>query len=151
MKGISSKYLNELALEINEYGARPASIDSILNSYNKIEVESDRVNLISMLSDSAEYDEGMFSIIHFAESIDDESYVSALLQALPNLAVRAPRWSSILLMRVMNNTVTFKEFCRKIDSADSNEKTLIRNIANSIVQKRPQFSDRAELLFKHMK
>ncbi len=59
--------------------------------------------VLMMLNDEAAHDEGMFSLIHAAEAFDDTEYVSQLLKVLPELQASAPRWASIVLMRVLNS------------------------------------------------
>jgi hypothetical protein len=49
-------------------------------------------DLLGLLSDDAEHDAGMFSLIHAAESRDDHIYVGALLTVFPSLSVNAPRF-----------------------------------------------------------
>ncbi len=59
--------------------------------------------LLRLLSDDALYDEGMFSLIHAAESFDDTTYVRSFLEVVPKLVEGAPAWASILIMRVINS------------------------------------------------
>jgi hypothetical protein len=52
--------------------------------------------LLVLLSEEAEYDEGMFSIINTVESLDEppyKSYVSAVLTVFPALSVAAAQGS----------------------------------------------------------
>ena len=59
--------------------------------------------ILTMLNDEAEHDEGMFSLIHAAEAFDDTEYVAQLLKVLPEMQASAPKWASIVLMRVLNS------------------------------------------------
>lgn len=67
--------LAELRHEIETGESRPAVIDVAVN---KLLAEGDdhlSKDLLSLLSDKAQHDEGMFSLIHAAESVDDGTYV----------------------------------------------------------------------------
>lgn len=69
--------LADLRREIETGGARPTVIDVAIS---ELMAEGDpRLpgDLLQLLSDRAEYDEGMFSLIHAAESYDDSAYVRA--------------------------------------------------------------------------
>jgi hypothetical protein len=61
------------------------------------------VLLCAFFDDDAEFDELMFSIIHTIENFDDATYASELVKAAPRLCERAPRWASIVFMRVLNS------------------------------------------------
>jgi hypothetical protein len=99
-------------------------------------------NLLSLLSDNAEYDEGMFSLIHAAESYDDGDdgvYVHALLSVFPSLASAAPRWASIVLMRVLNNSTAQLEMVRQSRDAPTSIKDSVREMCGRVNEVSPQF------------
>ncbi len=62
--------------------------------------------MLGMLDDTADADEGMFSLIHAAEVFDDSVYVEHMLVVLPSLKNKAPKWASIILMRAINSQTT---------------------------------------------
>lgn len=95
-----------------------------------------------MLSDKAEYDEGMFSIIHAVESLDETpygSYVSALLSVFPTLSAASPRWASIVLMRVMNSDASRHELVRQLRDAAAPIKESVRSMCERINEVSPEF------------
>jgi hypothetical protein len=80
-----------------------AALDAALQAVTAHHSAASIGPILMMLNDSAEHDEGMFSLIHAAEAFDDAEYVPQLLKALPELQASAPRWASIVLMRVLNS------------------------------------------------
>lgn len=62
--------------------------------------------LILVMDDNFPYDEFMYSIIHCIEKFEDEIYLSHLLKTIPEFIYRAPRWASILHMRILNSPQT---------------------------------------------
>jgi hypothetical protein len=96
-------------------------------------------NLLALLSDNAEHDEGMFSLIHAAESYDDGVYVHALLSVFPRLASAAPRWASIVLMRVLNNSTAQLEMVRQLRDAPTLIKESVREMCGRVNEVSPQF------------
>lgn len=59
--------------------------------------------LLGLLRDDSLYDEGMFSLIHAAESFDDATYVRRFLEVAPELVKEAPSWASLLIVRIINS------------------------------------------------
>jgi hypothetical protein len=59
--------------------------------------------LLRALVDDATDDAGMFSLIHTAEAFGDDLYIEGFIAVIPDLVRTAPRWASILLMRVINS------------------------------------------------
>jgi hypothetical protein len=125
-------WLANLRREIETGGARPAVIDAAVNELLADGDERLPGNLLSLLSDSAKYDEGMFSLIHAAESCDDSAYVRALLSVFPHLASSAPRWASIVLMRVLNGRPTQLEMVRQLRDAPASVKDSVREMCEHI-------------------
>lgn len=131
--------LAELRREIETRGARASVIDAAV-----IELLADRnacsaQDFLSLLSDSAEHDEGMFSLIHAAESFDDRTYVRAYLLMLPVLEKSAPRWASILLMRILNNDEAQSELVRKLHDSSMQVKGALREMCDRINTVSPKF------------
>jgi Immunity protein 30 len=131
--------LTELRREIEMGGARPAIIDTAVNELLADGDERLPSNLLSLLSDNAEYDEGMFSLIHAAESYDDSVYVHALLSVFASLASAAPRWASIVLMRVLNDSNAQLEMVRQLRDAPTSTKDSVREMCGRISEVSPQF------------
>lgn len=95
--------------------------------------------MLLALNDEAEFDEGMFSLIHAAESFDDEIYVRVFLRAIPNLQATSPRWASIILMRVLNNQATRDILTRMVRQESTEVKVAIRWLCEKINEKNPTF------------
>jgi hypothetical protein len=131
--------LADLRREIEAGGARPTVIDVAVSELMADTNERLPSDLLSLLSDNAEYDEGMFSLIHAAESYDDNAYVRALLSVFPHLVSSAPRWASIVLMRVLNASATQAEMVRQLRDAPASVKGAVRDVCGRINEVSPQF------------
>lgn len=131
--------LADLRHEIETGGARPSVIDERVDALLSNGSATLTEDLLASLSDKAEYDEGMFSIIHAAESIADAPYVSALLSIFPTLSVSSPRWASIVLMRVMNSDPTRHELVRQLRGASLPIKESVRSMCERINGVSPEF------------
>lgn len=134
--------LQALRREIETGGARPSVIDGHVDALLTEGGDTLAEDLIASLSDKAEYDEGMFSIIHSAESVDDTSYVSALLAVFPTLSASSPRWASIVLMRVMNGDASRHELVRQLRDAPAPIKESVRVMCERINEVSPEFLSR---------
>lgn len=99
-------------------------------------------SLLLLLNDSYEHDEGMFSLIHAAESFDDDVYVRELLLVLPEISRSAPRWASIILMRVLNNESARDELVRLLRTASITVKESARWLCEKINERNPKFLNR---------
>lgn len=134
--------LQALRREIETEGARPSVIDARVDVLLTEGGDNLAADLLSMLSDKAEYDEGMFSLVHAAESLDVApyaSYVSALLSVFPALFTSSPRWASIILMRVMNSDISRHELVRQLRSAPAPVKDSVRVMCDRINEVSPEF------------
>lgn len=132
-------HLADLRREIEAGGARPKVIDGAVTALVADANKQLPADLLSLLSDKAEYDEGMFSLIHAAESYDDDIYVRALLSVFPHLAASAPRWASIVLMRVLNGSAAQAEMVRQLRDAPASVKGAVREMCGRINGVSPQF------------
>jgi len=95
--------------------------------------------LLLSLNDTAKEDAGMFSLIHAAEAFDDDTYVNEFLAALPELRTKAPKWTSIVLMRCLNNESTKAIMIRKLREADSEVKQSVAWLCEKINECNPSF------------
>ncbi len=142
---MSEKYDSELQAlrqEIEADGARPSVIDARVDALLAEGGDSLVADLLCSLSDDAEYDEGMFSLIHAAESLDTapySRYVAALLSVFPSLFISSPRWSSILLMRVMNSEASRHELIRQLRNSPPLVKESVRAVCSRINNVSPEF------------
>tara|TARA_R110000868_G_scaffold125948_1_gene332363 strand:+ start:114 stop:578 length:465 start_codon:yes stop_codon:yes gene_type:complete len=134
--------LQALRREIETGGARPSVIDDRVDALLTEGGATLAEDLLALLSDKAEYDEGMFSIIHTVESRDEipyRSYVSALLSVFPTLSASSPRWASIVLMRVMNSDASRHELVRQLRNAPAPTKESVRIMCERINEVSPEF------------
>lgn len=139
---MSEAYINKLAdlrREIEAGGARPIVIDAATSELIAEGNGSLASDLLSLLSDDAEYDEGMFSLIHAAESSDDGAYVRALLSVFPHLVSSAPRWASIIFVRVLNSDGARTEMVIQLRGAPAPVKEAVREMCGRINEVSPQF------------
>ncbi|WP_432288765.1 Imm30 family immunity protein (plasmid) [Aminobacter sp. BA135] len=132
-------HLADLRREIEAGGARPTVIDVAVSELMADGNEDLPGDLLSLLSDKAEYDDGMFSLIHAAESCDDNAYVRALLSVFPHLVLSAPRWASIVFMRVLNSGPAQAEMVRQLRDAPASVKDAVREMCGRINEVSPQF------------
>ncbi len=95
--------------------------------------------LLLMLDDASKDDESMFSLIHASEDFDDDVYVRELVAVLAKLRAAAPRWASILLMRVLNNDSTRIELVRSLRTASPESKEAIAWLCERINESSPVF------------
>lgn len=131
--------LENLRDEIANGGARPIVIDQYLDVIVKYDNKNRTVDLFLLLSDDAEHDEGMFSIIHTAEIADDYNYVLDLLTVFPVIMNKAPRWASIVLMRTLNNEATKHELVNQLRTAPKPIKDAVNDMCERINSISPQF------------
>ncbi|WP_092719382.1 Imm30 family immunity protein [Rhizobium multihospitium] len=124
--------LNRLRQEIQADGARPDVVDAAIIELFESSNESLPRDLLLLLSDNAEYDESMFSIIHAAETSNDEEYIRAVLGAFTDIMRSAPRWTSIVLMRVLNSRSAQLEMIRQLRNAPASTKASVREMCERI-------------------
>lgn len=98
--------------------------------------------LIRLLDDNAQYDEAMFSIIHGAESFDDDVYASEILLELPYMVDKSPRWASILFMRALNSDAVRALMVKKIRLSPHNVKMAVLWLSQKINERSPKFLEK---------
>jgi hypothetical protein len=131
--------LADLRREIETGGARPAVIDVVVSKLLANDNGHLPTDLLLSLSDRADHDEGMFSLIHAAETADDGAYVRALLSVFPSLMASAPRWASIVLMRVLNSESARLEMVRQLRDASTSVKKAVHEMCERINKVSPKF------------
>ena len=100
------------------------------------------VALLLLLDDDADYDEAMFTLIHAAEAFDDADYIPKLLEALPAMRAKAPRWASTVLMRALNSTPTREQLVRAVRDASRPTKDAILWLCERINERSASLLDR---------
>lgn len=131
--------MKDLRHEVIGGDARPATIDEIITKLFQLPSAINPADFLSLLRDDAEYDEGMFSLIHAAESANDTIYVQGLIQVFAAIASTAPQWASVVLMRILNSPATQIELIRQLAGAPSSARNAIGQVCGRIAQDNPEF------------
>lgn len=131
--------LDDLRREIDGGGARPAVIDDFIVLLFQLSPSVKPANFLSLLRDDADYHEGMFSLIHAAETADETTYVEAILKVFADIASTAPQWASVVLMRILNSPPTQAELIRQLANAPLPARQAIRKACEDIAQDNPEF------------
>lgn len=84
-------------------GRNVPALDAAVSNVMKFNDSESIGFLLRLLRDDSLYDEGVFSLVHAAESFDDETYVRRFLEVVPELVKEAPSWASVLIVRIINN------------------------------------------------
>lgn len=142
MSGADRSAWDALRHEVERGGARPHAIDTLIGRLPDRRDAGATAALLSLLSDRAPDDEGMFSILHAAEAADDATYVAGLLESVETLATAAPRWASIVLMRVLNHEGSRDALVRQVRAAPVAVKEAVRSLAERIDAASPEFRNR---------
>ncbi|WP_090313469.1 Imm30 family immunity protein [Duganella sp. CF517] len=111
------------------------SVKNIDISLKSIAEERDPVSvafLLLSLEDDFQFDEGMFSVIHTAETFDDREYVAGFLNAIPHMLTTAPKWASIVLTRILNSEETKRELIRALVKSNASIKKSVEDLCNRI-------------------
>jgi Immunity protein 30 len=117
----------------------PEAIDAALATVMRHDDERCIGPLLLSLSDGAEQDEGMFSIIHAAEHFDSNAYVAGLVAVLPQLCANTPRWASIVMMRCLNDTEAKDFLVRALRDSSSEIKEAAIWLCTKINERNPAF------------
>jgi hypothetical protein len=128
-----------LGEEIDTNGARATAIDERIAELEAVRRPGMTRELLSLLSDAADDDAGMFTLIHAAETGPAAPYVEELPAAFPTLMERAPRWTSIVLMRALNDAETQGELVRQLQGASPTIKAAVREMCTRIDAVSPTF------------
>lgn len=131
--------LSNLRREITSGSARPAMIDELIGRLFQLSPTVRPADLLSLLRDDTEYDEGMFSLIHAAETAEDMTYIEAVLLVFSEIASTAPQWASVVLMRILNSPPTQAGLIRQMAIAPLPAREAIRKACEDIVQDDPAF------------
>ncbi len=116
--------------------------EAILNQIGSFKDANSIQELSKFFNDESEYDEVKFSIVHLIESFDDVVYVTKLLEAIPELCNKNPRWALILFMRVLNSEDTRRELIRQLQIAPLSIKLSVRSLIARINEKSAMFLEK---------
>ncbi|MDP9838354.1 hypothetical protein J2T09_003121 [Neorhizobium huautlense] len=131
--------LDDLRREIDGGGARPAMIDELVVRLLQLSPAVRPADFLSLLRDDADYYEGMFSLIHTAETVEDMTYIEAVLLVFCDIAAKAPQWASVVLIRILNSPPTQAELIRQLANAPLPARQAIRKVCKDIAQDSPEF------------
>ena len=102
------------------------------------------VLLCAFFDDDAEFDELMFSIIHTIENFDDATYASELVKAAPRLCERAPRWASIVFMRVLNSQTSTAALVDALRNGTDEQRESIHSLMRKINDVSAEFIEKTQ-------
>jgi hypothetical protein len=106
--------------------------DAILSEIVELRNPHSVVPLLGLLRDTSVFDELMFSIIHSIEIFDDHVYVAEILNGIVPLSTKAPRWASIIIMRMLNSEPTRLELVRQLRNAQPDVKRTVGKLIEAI-------------------
>jgi hypothetical protein len=86
--------------------------------------------ILLLLNENGDQD-GMWSMLHTAESFEGAAYIAGLLRALPELAQSCPEWAKIVMIRTINSDAYRVELVRQLSEA----KTPAREAAATICER----------------
>lgn len=87
--------------------------------------------LLALLNESGDQD-GMWSILHTAESFENSPYITGLLAALPALATTCYWWADVLLIRVLNSETYAAELVTQLRNAPERTKEVVATICQKL-------------------
>ncbi|WEK00697.1 MAG: Imm30 family immunity protein [Candidatus Sphingomonas phytovorans] len=87
--------------------------------------------ILLLLNESSDQD-GMWSILHVAESFDGPAYVKALLKVLPELRQTCLWWAKTLLIRILNSDEYRADLVRQLRDASVLAKEAVAVICGQI-------------------
>lgn len=87
--------------------------------------------ILRLLNESGDQD-GMWSILHAAESFEGSAYITGLLPALLDLSQSCPWWTTTLIIRVINSDADKAELVRQLRTAATPIKEAVSMICKKI-------------------
>lgn len=106
------------------------------------------VLLSTFFDDDAEFDELMFSIIHTIENFDDVTYATSLIKAAPDLCEKAPRWASIVFMRVLNSPTSTAALIDALRDGTDEQRESVRSLMRKINDVSGDFIEKTQPVLK---
>ena len=124
--------LRRLEQIVREAGGSAPAIDAAIGPVLAANDASVIGPLLLLLRDDADED-GMWSLLHAAESFDDEPYVRDVLRVLPLLNQTSRRWSEILIVRILNSEATRAHLIGQLGLALEERKSAVRSVCARLV------------------
>ncbi len=97
-------------------------------------------HLFDLFTDEPLFQDEMWSLVHLVESLPDPDYVKSLFESMRRIKIKAPEWSSILAIRVLNSESTRKSLKEQIASATNQDRDVWRDILLGIETEDASFS-----------
>jgi Immunity protein 30 len=91
-----------------------------------------------ILDDACQQPEVMFSLIHYLESFDLQTQLTAFFQVLPQLSDRAPEWLTLLHTRILNDTEANLAFESLVQSLPPSQQQEVNHLLALASGKHPQ-------------
>lgn len=89
-----------------------------------------------VLDDRCQYQEVMFSLLHFLESFDVKEQLQAFIDVVPKLIVSAPEWTKIIHYRILNDNLICDLYIHMLNSVDSPSRNIIYELLEEIIEER---------------
>lgn len=82
--------------------------EEALERLTKIELSKlDIIELMMILDDNNPHQEVLWGLLHFVEgSVDSKTFIQALVEGTPRLLKKAPEWTQLFYIRLLNNQET---------------------------------------------
>jgi hypothetical protein len=106
--------------------------------------------LLPFFGDDAEYDEMLFTIIHTIEAFDDDVYVQKILDSLPSLLAKAPRWATVIHMRILNSPSAFAAYAGRVRNLSQEQRGSVRRVLELVRLENPRCDDRCSALLARL-
>ena len=87
--------------------------------------------ILKLLNETGDQD-GMWSMLHTAESFEGPAYVAGLLRALPELIKTCFGWAEVLMIRILNSNADSAELIHQLRDASTPTKEVVSAICERI-------------------
>jgi hypothetical protein len=114
--------------------------ESVLNYLRQNADEHDLQAYHLILDDQCQHPEIMFGLVHFLETFDIEQQLTAFIEVMPQLMVKAPQWAMILHQRILNDLDACKTYQKILQSMNSKQQHFLYYLLEESVKHHPQKS-----------
>ena len=90
--------------------------------------------LFRLFTEDETFNDEMWSMLHFVESLRLEDYVEVVIRSIKFLNIEAPFWSGVILVRILNSPRALQWLKAKISSSPRIDKVSLKNTLNEIVR-----------------
>jgi len=131
---------NEFGVLLTERGRDILRFDSLLSELHKVLSPELVVQLFDMFTDDPLFQDEMWSLVHLVECLPDPDYVKSLFVSMHRIRLKAPEWSSILAIRVLNSEGARKTLKEQFALATNQNRDLWRDVLLGIEGENVSFS-----------